>query len=114
MKLAWNRLPDGSAEVATGKDWTYLLMGKPGGVLLTRCEPPGTSALAAAVQGAVNAIKVHADRAPAPYGADMTNARRLAQKFEDGESLFGVPAWQHEADPAPRPYGWGLPETEGL
>lgn len=98
MTLEWNRLPDGSAEVASGKDWVYLIAGKPGAVVLTRYAAGGTVVTAAAVQGALHAIKVHPNRSPAPIGADLGNARRLAQEFEDGESLFGVPSWQHESE----------------
>ena len=101
MKLTWNRLPDGSGEVATGTDWVYLIVPQRSTALLTRCAPPGTSALAAAVAGAVNAFEVHPEfAAPEIRGsaaASIANARRIAQEYEDGKSLFGRPAWQHES-----------------
>lgn len=105
--LEWNRLPDGSAELASGEDWAYLIAGRPGRLVLTRYRPlPNMSATDAAVQGALHAMNVHADRAPAPVGADLANARRLAQEFEDGRGLFLVPNWQHEpATQAVQPAG---------
>lgn len=97
--LTWSRLPDGSADIAPGRDCFYLVTGKQAEVTLTRVRSrPNMTPTEAAVQAAHNAIKIHPKAAgeDAPFGSDLGHAREMAQRFEDGESFFGHPAWQHE------------------
>jgi len=50
-------------------------------------------AVLVAAQAARNVFAVHPD---GPGRDAAAVARRLAEEFEDGRSLFGRPAWQHE------------------
>jgi hypothetical protein len=98
-RLIWDRLPDGSADIASGRDCVYLVTGKPGEVTLTRVRlRPDMTPTEAAVQAARNAIKIHPKAAgqDAPFGSDLQHARQMAQQYEDGEPFFLIPAWQHE------------------
>jgi hypothetical protein len=48
----------------------------------------------AAVQASQNAIHIHPKAGGDALGSDLRVAREIAQDFEDGEDIFGHPAWQ--------------------
>jgi hypothetical protein len=96
MLLRWAELYD-DITVAPGTDYHYLITAgeSTATVKLTRWSArPGAAALSqVAAEAARCTFEVHAEESEVT--ADAT-ARRLAQAFEDGQDLWGRPAWQHE------------------
>jgi hypothetical protein len=94
--LAWHEDP--SSAVAEGQAYVYLITwDKQAGVRLTRWGTAPGSTLEAARQASRNSVSFSVS---CPAGADPLEAqagrvRLYAQQYEDGQSLPGLPAWQH-------------------
>lgn len=114
MALTWVTQDGGYADIAEGGSWRYLILTTPGQVVLTRYRftygGPGrhgidrTQAVTAA-QAARYALPVHPNAGSGAVGSDRAVARQIAQDFEDGEDIFGHPAWQQDPPPGEKDPG---------
>lgn len=95
--LTWRPVPDGTAEIALGKRWRYLIADDGRSLILTRTAITAV-VWSAAAEGALNAIALRYAGRPDTDAAQRTYLRRLAQEYEDGQDMPGQPAWRHEQE----------------
>jgi hypothetical protein len=94
--LEWVPLPDGTGELADGRDWTYLVTRDDRTAVLTRWDRQAGD-WAVARQAALNAIMIGGayDVVPAAAEAVSAHLRNAAQAYEAGTGTGSHPAWRH-------------------
>jgi hypothetical protein len=90
--LEWVPLPDGTGELAYGRDWTYLVTRDNRTAVLTRWDPQAGD-WAVARQAALNAIMIGGAYDVVPAAAGLRNA---AQAYEAGTGIDSHPVTEQE------------------